>query len=103
MRFNFVSSFIGTYENDDVSEVDGDTGESRCDLPGSHGDLPRGFGPGESSPNRIEKEVRKNEDPNNVKISSCQSAVWCDEARRGQRRQQGSIDDVDTQYESRRW
>ena len=63
--FSYV---IGTYENDTVSEADGDTGESRSDLPEPHGDLPRGFDPGGSSPNRTEEEVRKDEHPKNVKV-----------------------------------
>ena len=36
---------IGTYEDDVASEADDDTGESRCDILESHGDLPRGAAP----------------------------------------------------------
>ena len=70
-----LSYLICTYENDVVIEVDDDTGESRCDIPESHGDLPRGLSPGGRSPNRIEKQVRKYGHRKNVNISSCQTAV----------------------------
>ena len=41
------SYLIGAYENDAVSEAEGDTGEPRCDIPESHGDHPRGLVPTE--------------------------------------------------------
>ena len=73
---------IGAYEKDAISEAEGDTGESRCDIRESHGDLTRSPGPAATSPKRKEKEARKDKYPKNVKISSCQTAVWYGDAQR---------------------
>ena len=45
---------------------------------------------------------QKDQYAKNVKILSCQTAVWYGDAQRSLRRRQGSIDGSDTQYESRK-
>ena len=52
------------------------------------------------SPNTEEEDIRENEHPVNVNISSYQTVVWCDEALHSQCGFQGSIDEGDNQRSS---